>query len=342
VSAPDLPVELTDGEVVLRAWKEADLPAVIAGHDEELAHWLGRPIEAPSLAEQQAAFATRAAAQAAGRLVSYVVDRQGQVVGEVAVERLDDHRGRLSWLLYAGHRGQGYATRAVRLLVDHAFADLGLTRVEVRIDADNQRAIRIATRAGLRREGVIRVEPGTGHRPDIASYVLLARLASDAPFTEPTGFRSLLNSFLPRKRAIAQMLVRDPAGRVLTCKLTYKRDWDLPGGVVEVGESPQLAAGREVKEELAIDIAPGRLLLTDWMPPWGGWDDALCLVFDGGVVDPTVLDAAVLQAREIRSVQFGSVEELREHCADFTVRRIEAALRVLDGTGPTYTESGRP
>ena len=65
--------------------------------------------------------------------------------------------------------------------------------------------------------------------------VILARLASDHPVTEPEGFRALLNSFLPRKRAISQLLVRDQVGRVLICQLTYKRDWDLPGGVVEVG-----------------------------------------------------------------------------------------------------------
>ena len=105
------------------------------------------------------------------------------------------------------------------------------------------------------------------------------------PAHEPEGFRALLNSFLPRKRAISQMLVRDRDGRVLVCRLTYKQDWDLPGGVVEVGESPQPAVAREVEEELALSIPAGPLLLTDWLPPWSGWDDALCLVFDGGAHD---------------------------------------------------------
>ena len=73
--------------------------------------------------------------------------------------------------------------------------------------------------------------------------MVLARLATDPPASEAAGFRALLNSFLPRKRAIGQMLVRDPAGRVLLCRLTYKNDWDLPGGVVEVDESPR-AGGR--------------------------------------------------------------------------------------------------
>jgi len=170
--------------------------------------------------------------------------------------------------------------------------------------------------------------------------VIYARLVSDPPISEPEGFRALLNSFLPRKRAISQVLIRDHEGRVLICHLTYKRDWDLPGGVVEVGESPQLAAGREVQEELALDIDAGRLLLTDWLPPWSGWDDAVCLVFDGGEHDASLLDGITLEPREIRSAEFATVEQVRERCADFTARRIESALANLDGGGPAYVESG--
>ena len=57
-----------------------------------------------------------------------------------------------------------------------------------------------------------------------------------------------------------------------------------------------MAVSREVEEELGLQVEAGPLLLTDWLPPWGGWDDALCLVFDGGVADPAVLDDAVYAA----------------------------------------------
>ncbi|HSV38608.1 MAG TPA: NUDIX hydrolase, partial [Nocardioidaceae bacterium] len=171
--------------------------------------------------------------------------------------------------------------------------------------------------------------------------VLFSRILGDSPITESRGFRALLNSFLPRKRAISQMLIRDTEGRVLLCRLTYKQDWDLPGGVVEVGESPHLAVAREVKEELGLDLPAGELLLTDWLPPWGGWDDAVCLVFDGGEHESSILGSAVLQAREIREVAFLTVDEIRASAADFTARRIESALANLGPGGPAYTESGR-
>ena len=205
-------------------------------------------------------------------------------------------------------------------------------RVEALVDPGDEPAQRVATWSGMRREGVMRGVDG--------DQIVYARLVTDTPVNEPGGFRALLNSFLPRKRAISQLLIRDTADRVLLCGLTYKTDWDLPGGVVEVGESPHAAVAREVVEELALALAPGPLLLTDWLPPWGGWDDALCLVFDGGRHEPTLLDEVVKQAREIREAEFCTPEQVRERAADFTARRVEAALANLGG-GPAYTESGR-
>jgi len=213
----------------------------------------------------------------------------------------------------------------------------GHARVEAWIDPDDTDSQRSATWSGLRREGVMRGVTVDGETVDRIVY---ARLATDAPAHEPEGFRALLNSFLPRKRAISQMLVRDHDARVLLCQLTYKQDWDLPGGVVEVGESPQLAVAREVEEELGLTLAAGALLLTDWLPPWSGWDDALCLVFDGGAHDAAIAGTIVKQAREIKDAAFCTLDEVEARCADFTARRIAAAMGNLDGRSPAYTESG--
>ncbi len=270
----------------------------------------------------------------------FAVEADGIDVGAVCVVEQPDGRGRLTWELTPQFTGRGYATRGLKLLVDYAFRALGLHRVEALVDPTLERAVRVATRSGLRREGVLRGHDGNGDAR--VDRVVLARLATDPPTTDAAGFRALLNSFLPRKRAIGQLLVRDPQDRVLLCRLTYKSDWDLPGGVVEVNESPRAGVSREVQEELGLSVEAGGLLLTDWLPPWSGWEDALCLVFDGGVRDPALLDEVVLEAREIRDVRFCTVEEVRERCADFTARRIESALAALDEPGgPTYTESGR-
>ncbi|WP_121256330.1 NUDIX hydrolase [Nocardioides ferulae] len=243
---------------------------------------------------------------------------------------------RISWLPDVHVSGLGSAVDVVRREVEAALA--AHVRVEALVDPADEAAQRVATWSGLRREGVMR---GVTVEGEAVDRIVYARLRDDVPAHEPEGFRALLNSFLPRKRAISQMLVRDEDGRVLLCQLTYKQDWDLPGGVVEVGESPQLAVGRELEEELGLVLPAGDLLLTDWLPPWSGWDDALCLVFDGGVHPAAILDRVVAEPREIRSAAFCTLEEARERCADFTARRVESALRNLGGA-PAYVESGSP
>lgn len=237
---------------------------------------------------------------------------------------------RITWTEELTAEGWMAAVDVVRREVAAALE--GHHRVEALVDPADEPSQRVATWSGMRREGVMRGVEG--------DQIVYARLATDTPVNEPGGFRALLNSFLPRKRAISQMLIRDTEGRVLLCGLTYKADWDLPGGVVEVGESPQLAVAREVDEELGLTIPAGPLLLTDWLPSWGGWDDAICLVFDGGAHDPSMIDLVVKQTREIRAAEFCSLTQVRERAADFTARRVEAALGNLGG-GPAYTESGR-
>ena len=247
------------------------------------------------------------------------------------VHTVSDGVARISWDFAVDRDGLWDAVEVVRRVVENALAGHG--RVETLIATDDETGQRVATWAGMRREGVMRHIGG--------DRIVYARLESDAPASEPEGFRALLNSFLPRKRAISQMLIRDSDDRVLLCRLTYKQDWDLPGGVVEVGESPQLAVGREVTEELGLDIKAGTLVLTDWLPPWGGWDDAICLVFDGGVHPPALVEEIVRQEREIRDAEFCTVEQVRERAADFTARRVEAAVANLGSGSPAYTESGR-
>jgi RimJ/RimL family protein N-acetyltransferase/8-oxo-dGTP pyrophosphatase MutT (NUDIX family) len=337
---------LTDGVVTIRPWRDEDVDEAVAGHDELLSHWFGFTGPPSPEGHREAIRAWRRDWREGSR-AGFVITVDDRLVGSVDARLIDPHTAELSWTLYAGQRGQGYATRAVRVLVDWALSDreqggLGVSRVEAKVEPGNVESTRVATRAGLRREGVRRVAPGAGDRAETTEYVVLARLRDDPPLSDPQSFRALLNSFLPRKRAISQMLIRDPDDRVLLCQLTYKRDWDLPGGVVEVGESPQLAVAREVEEELGLQIQPHALLLTDWLPPWGGWDDALCLVWDGGVHDPAITDRIVEQTREIRRAAWATPADVRERCADFTARRIEVALanQSAPNEGGAYSESG--
>ncbi|YAL83524.1 NUDIX domain-containing protein [Dermacoccaceae bacterium W4C1] len=154
-------------------------------------------------------------------------------------------------------------------------------------------------------------------------------------------FRAGLNAWLPRKRVIAQGLLRDAAGKVLLCELTYKRFWDLPGGVVDPLESPATAVLREVAEELSLKAHIVGLAAVGWMPPWRGWDDALLCVFELRLDEE--VSAAVLQPREIAGIHWADAEAVREHCAEYTVGLIDQLTRAVDaGAGTIYLENSLP
>ena len=47
---------------------------------------------------------------------------------------------------------------------------------------------------------------------------------------------------------------------------TYRNQWDIPDGYVDVGEFPAAACQRELREELGIGRQPQRLLVMEWAP----------------------------------------------------------------------------
>ena len=92
---------------------------------------------------------------------------------------------------------------------------------QARLGADDKHNQRIASRAGLRREGVVR--GGAGHGAD---EIQVARVATDPPLTDHATFTAVLNAGLPTKRCIAQAIVRDGEGatKLLTVEVTGARD----------------------------------------------------------------------------------------------------------------------
>ncbi|WP_456697133.1 NUDIX hydrolase [Aeromicrobium sp. P5_D10] len=249
-------------------------------------------------------------------------------VGTVALRREDSATASIRW---NSRLDQPFVlARALRLAIDHAFAELGVGRVEVRLSVDETSDIRAASVGGLRREGVLRMPVGS---PD---QVLMARLAGDAPANSREGFISILNAGLPTKRVISQGLLRDEHGRVLLCELTYKREWDLPGGVVEVGEPPALGLVRELQEELGITVEVRGLITVNWLPAWRGWDDACIFLFDLGVVESQVTDSMTLQATEIKSVNWCDPTAVRDRAAAAAIELLEA---VDAGELPAYREA---
>jgi len=50
------------------------------------------------------------------------------------------------------------------------------------------------------------------------------------------------------------------SGQVLLQRRSDSNKWGFPGGAIELGETPEMAAAREIKEETGLDVRAGSLL----------------------------------------------------------------------------------
>jgi len=66
--------------------------------------------------------------------------------------------------------------------------------------------------------------------------------------------RGVLHTMAPSFTVGAICVIERPDGRVLLVRLSYRRRWGFPGGLVKRGEEIADAARREALEEVGVDI----------------------------------------------------------------------------------------
>jgi len=157
------------------------------------------------------------------------------------------------------------------------------------------------------------------------------------------GELSELSFALPTIPASAGALVRGRKGRLLILKPTYKGGWTIPGGVVEIGESPWDACRRETREECGLDVTTGRLKCVDFLRPRPDRPGGMRFLFDCGVFDDAVLDTVVIQPVEIAQKpdpadRRGAAFAQRTGPTSCT-RRLEGKTGALSGRRPPGTGS---
>lgn len=137
--------------------------------------------------------------------------------------------------------GTGIASEAAAAMVALGFDRLGLSRIEAAAVPANRRSIRVQEKLGLTvigerdepspaRGGSMRVEIRSKSRPPVRPRLLVSAVA----LVDVDG---------------RVLLARRPPGKPLAGL------WEFPGGKVREHETPETALIRELKEELAIDVA---------------------------------------------------------------------------------------
>ncbi|MEV8509808.1 NUDIX hydrolase [Actinoplanes sp. NPDC051475] len=158
---------------------------------------------------------------------------------------------------------------------------------------------------------------------------------ADVPLYErdPEAWRAYLaegNAKQPRKRVSADILIRDREGRILLVDPRYKPDWDVPGGMAEANEAPHEAVRRELREELGLDVTVAGLLIVDWVPPHGPWDDLLAFLFDGGELTDDQVAELEIADDELSAFEFCTPQQAEQRLRPYVWRRVAVALDVLE------------
>jgi ribosomal-protein-serine acetyltransferase len=169
------------GGARLRAFEEADADELFALTDRHRAHlepWLPW-VALTTSPDDSLEFIRRTRRQldADAGMQLALVDADSAIAGVAGFHGFDwqNRATTIGYWLAADRQGRGLMTAAVRALVDHAFAERGLHRVEIAAAVDNARSRAIPERLGFREEGVRRGAERHGDRYlDLVVYALLA------------------------------------------------------------------------------------------------------------------------------------------------------------------------
>jgi RimJ/RimL family protein N-acetyltransferase len=171
---------LVDGPTALRPWRDDDLRSIVAAcQDPEIPRWTRVPSpygESDARAYLLQRYDVLEAGNAAPFAIVSAEDDQ-RLLGSISLMDISwtHARAEVGYWLARESRGQGHGTRAVGAICRWGFERLALERIALLASTRNEPSLRVAERAGFRREAVLRSYMRTRDgREDMVAFALLA------------------------------------------------------------------------------------------------------------------------------------------------------------------------
>ena len=102
--------------------------------------------------------------------------------------------------------------------------------------------------------------------------------------------------------SVKGVIIRD--GKVILCR-NERDEWELPGGKLELSESPEQCLTREIAEELQLDIEP-ESMLDSWVYTIASGVDVVVIAY--GCVESSLGEAVL--SDEHKEVQWFALDEI--------------------------------
>lgn len=133
---------------MLRKAVAADLPALhaILSDPRAMAYWSTEPHASLEVTQE---WLGRMIAVQPHEGEDFVVEHDGRVIGKAGLYRFPE----IGYLFHPDAWGQGFATEALRPILDRAFAVHGLASVFADVDPRNAASLALLTRLGFRETG---------------------------------------------------------------------------------------------------------------------------------------------------------------------------------------------
>jgi ribosomal-protein-alanine N-acetyltransferase len=176
-------------------------------------------------------------------------------IGRINITQVNDviEMVHISFMIGMNWWNKGFTTEALDAIVRFFFEEVGANRIEGRNDPQNPSSEKVMIKCGFRYEGTLRKGGKNSFGlVDCKQYAILAEDYLGKSTHKSQGYIMDLRRYIGHQPIIlagAEVVVENSAGQIL---LQLRRDnncWGNAGGSLELGESVEDAARRELFEE---------------------------------------------------------------------------------------------
>jgi len=152
------PLSRRTERLLLRPLQPSDAPAIFAIRSDATVMRFASSLPLVTLDEAEAFVAREVAARAEGHTLRLALERVQALIGSCILfnSHAQCRRAEIGYELHRDAWGRGYMHEALRAMLDIAFVQFGLNRIEADIDPRNTASARSLERVGFTREGLLR------------------------------------------------------------------------------------------------------------------------------------------------------------------------------------------